>query len=119
MAIETVASRYGLGFLPLQAEEYDFVIPVSRLDRAAVRRFVTILHDGAVRAELARMLIPDTQQDSNTFTHVSPTSSATARVTRSKSPTSRFWQVRRDELDRRIFKASRVFGAFKAPLSGR
>ena len=55
VAIETVASRYGLGFLALQAEEYDFVIPVSRLDRAAVRRFVTILHDGAVRAELARM----------------------------------------------------------------
>jgi putative molybdopterin biosynthesis protein len=55
VAIETVASRYGLGFLPLQAEGYDLVIPVSRLDRAAVRRFVTILHDGAVRAELARM----------------------------------------------------------------
>ena len=30
----------------------------------------------------------------------------------------RFWQVRRDELDRRIFKGV-VFGAFKAPLSGR
>ncbi len=55
VAIETVARRYGLGFLPLQAEEYDFVIPVSRLDRPAVRRFVAILDDGAVRAELARM----------------------------------------------------------------
>jgi putative molybdopterin biosynthesis protein len=43
VAIETVARRYSLGFLPLQAEEYDFVIPVSRLDRLAVRRFVAIL----------------------------------------------------------------------------
>ena len=31
----------------------------------------------------------------------------------------RFWQVRRDELDRRIFKGVALFGAFKAPLSGR
>jgi putative molybdopterin biosynthesis protein len=55
VAIETVAQRYGLGFLPLQAEEYDFVIPARRFDRPAVRRFVTLLQDGAIRAELARM----------------------------------------------------------------
>ncbi|MGD0186901.1 MAG: molybdopterin biosynthesis protein [Roseiarcus sp.] len=55
VAIETVAERYGLGFLPLQAEEYDFAIPVRRFDRPAVRRFVALLKDVAVRAELARM----------------------------------------------------------------
>ncbi len=55
VAIETVAHRYGLGFLPLQAEEYDFVIPATRFDRPAVRRFVALLQDAAVRAELARM----------------------------------------------------------------
>jgi putative molybdopterin biosynthesis protein len=55
VAIETVAQRYGLGFLPLQAEEYDFVIPAGRFDRPAVRRFVTVLQDGVIRAELARM----------------------------------------------------------------
>jgi putative molybdopterin biosynthesis protein len=55
VAIETVAQRYGLGFLPLQAEEYDFVIPVRRFDRPAVRRFVALLEEPAVRAELARM----------------------------------------------------------------
>ena len=55
VAIETVAQRYGLGFLPLQAEEYDFVIPVRRFDRPAVRRFVALLEESAVRVELARM----------------------------------------------------------------
>jgi putative molybdopterin biosynthesis protein len=55
VAIETVALRYGLGFLPLQAEEYDFVIPVRRFDRPAVRRFVALLEESAVRVELARM----------------------------------------------------------------
>ena len=55
VAIETVARHYGLGFLPLQAEEYDFIIPVKRLERVAVRRFVALLEDAEVRAELARM----------------------------------------------------------------
>jgi putative molybdopterin biosynthesis protein len=55
VAIETVAQRYGLDFLPLHAEEYDFVIPARRFDRPAVRRFVTLLQDGTIRAELARM----------------------------------------------------------------
>jgi len=55
VAITTVAERYGLGFLPLQAEEYDFVIPVARFDRPAVQRFVELLQDAAVRAELTRM----------------------------------------------------------------
>jgi putative molybdopterin biosynthesis protein len=55
LAIETVAQRYGLGFLPLQAEEYDFVIPVQRYHRPAVQRFIRLLEDGSVRAELTRM----------------------------------------------------------------
>src|SRR5271166_1111269 len=55
VAIETVAQRYGLGFLPLQAEEYDFVIPTKRFDRPVVRRFVALLQDPAVRAALAGM----------------------------------------------------------------
>ena len=55
VAIESVAQRYGLGFLPLQAEEYEFVIPTKRLDRPVVRRFVALLQDPAVRAALAGM----------------------------------------------------------------
>ena len=43
MAIDTVARQYGLGFLPVQTERYDFVVPASRAGRPAVRRFVDLL----------------------------------------------------------------------------
>jgi putative molybdopterin biosynthesis protein len=52
LAIETVARLYGLGFLPVQPEQYDFVIPTARRDRPAVRHFAALLATGAVRAEL-------------------------------------------------------------------
>ena len=55
VAIETVARQYGLGFIPLQAEQYDFVIPRTRLDRPAVRRFIALLNDPGVRARLEGM----------------------------------------------------------------
>ncbi|MGN1055901.1 MAG: substrate-binding domain-containing protein, partial [Comamonas sp.] len=43
MAIDTVAAQYGLGFIPVQQEEYDFVIPEQRLRREAVQLFVQTL----------------------------------------------------------------------------
>jgi putative molybdopterin biosynthesis protein len=52
VAIRTVAADYGLGFLPLREEQYDFVIPRSRLERPAVRAFRDLLGREAVRAEL-------------------------------------------------------------------
>ena len=52
VAIQTVAAEYGLGFLPLQAEQYDFVIPASRLDRAPVQRFLDLLQQPSTRAAL-------------------------------------------------------------------
>lgn len=55
VAIQTVAERYGLGFLPLQAEEYDFAIPLSRFDRPAVQQFIATLDDPTTRTALARM----------------------------------------------------------------
>jgi putative molybdopterin biosynthesis protein len=58
VAIETVARRYGLGFLPLQAEHYDFVIPVQRFSRPPVQRFVSLLEDPGVRDSLASLGFP-------------------------------------------------------------
>jgi putative molybdopterin biosynthesis protein len=55
VAIETVARQYGLGFLALQPERYDFVLPKSRATRPAARRFVELLHDKDVRADLAAL----------------------------------------------------------------
>jgi putative molybdopterin biosynthesis protein len=55
VAIRTVAQQYGLGFLPLQAEHYDFVIPKNRMQRAPVLRFLSLLQDPAVRASLQQL----------------------------------------------------------------
>ena len=55
LAIETVAHQYGLGFLPVQDEHYDFVVPKSRRGRPAVARFCALLDDPKVRADLASL----------------------------------------------------------------
>lgn len=55
VAIRTVAHQYGLGFLPLQAEHYDFVIPKLRAQRAPVRRFLALLQDPLVQASLQQL----------------------------------------------------------------
>lgn len=55
VGIETVAREYGLGFLPLQPEHYDFVVPRSRLRRAPVQRFLAMLTAGPVRAQLVKL----------------------------------------------------------------
>jgi putative molybdopterin biosynthesis protein len=53
IAIDSVAARYGLGFIPVQDEHYDFLVPAGRLERPAVRLFRALLEDEAVRRELA------------------------------------------------------------------
>ncbi len=55
VAIDSVARLYGLGFLPLQEEHYDFVVPRDRLDRPAVRRFLAALEEGEVAGALAAL----------------------------------------------------------------
>jgi putative molybdopterin biosynthesis protein len=52
VAIDTIARQYGLGFIALQPERYDFVIPEARLNRPAVRTFCALLADPSVRREL-------------------------------------------------------------------
>ena len=55
IAIKTVARQYGLGFIPAQDEHYDFVVPKTRLDRPAVRRFRAVLEDPATRDALTAL----------------------------------------------------------------
>jgi putative molybdopterin biosynthesis protein len=55
VAIEPVARAAGLGFLPLRAEQYDFVIPRCRRERPAVQAFVELLDEQAVKEALATM----------------------------------------------------------------
>jgi putative molybdopterin biosynthesis protein len=52
IAIESVAGLYGLGFLPLMPEEYDFLLVEQRADRPAVASFLAALRDPAVRARI-------------------------------------------------------------------
>jgi putative molybdopterin biosynthesis protein len=52
VAIRNVAEAQGLAFRPLREERYDFFVPRSRLERPAVRAFVALLNDPAVREGL-------------------------------------------------------------------
>ena len=55
VAIETVARQYGLGFLALQPERYDFVVPAARADRPAVQRFAALLRSEVGRSALREL----------------------------------------------------------------
>lgn len=55
VAIKTVTDQYGLDFMALQAEKYDFVIPKARLERPAVRAFRALLADPSIRRQLQGM----------------------------------------------------------------
>jgi putative molybdopterin biosynthesis protein len=52
VAIETVARRAGLSFIPLDHEQYDFMIPKARRHRPAVEAFCHLLAEPAVQEEL-------------------------------------------------------------------
>jgi putative molybdopterin biosynthesis protein len=49
IAIESVARLYGLGFLPIAPEDYDFLLVESRRHRPAVEAFLAALRDPGVR----------------------------------------------------------------------
>jgi putative molybdopterin biosynthesis protein len=51
--IAPVAAAYGLAFLPLSEERFDFVIPDRRWDRPAVAAFRQLLETPEVRRRLA------------------------------------------------------------------
>ena len=55
LAIEPVAKMYGLGFLPVAPEHYDFLVVESRRERPAVQAFLAALRDPAVRARIAAL----------------------------------------------------------------
>jgi len=52
VAIAPVARLYGLGFLPIAPEDYDFLLVERRRDRPAVRAFLAALQDEATRAKV-------------------------------------------------------------------
>jgi len=55
MTLDTIARSAGLGFLPVQAEQYDFIVPRSRANRRGVVAFTTLLQQASTREALARL----------------------------------------------------------------
>jgi putative molybdopterin biosynthesis protein len=55
MAIENVARLYGLGFLPVAVEHYDFFVADARRERPAVQAFLAALAGPEVRGVLANL----------------------------------------------------------------
>ena len=52
VAIEPVAKLYGLGFIPIAPEHYDFLVVEGRKERPAVQAFLAALRDEGVRAHI-------------------------------------------------------------------
>jgi putative molybdopterin biosynthesis protein len=55
VTLDTVARTAGLGFLPVQHEQYDFVVPTARAERPAVIAFKALLQEPSTREALARL----------------------------------------------------------------
>ena len=55
VTLDTIAGNAGLGFLPLQEEHYDFVVPKSRANRPGVVAFRSLLLERVTRDALARL----------------------------------------------------------------
>jgi putative molybdopterin biosynthesis protein len=55
MTLDTVARSTGLGFLPVQEEQYDFIVPVLRLNRPGVIAFTKLLQQASTREGLLRL----------------------------------------------------------------
>jgi putative molybdopterin biosynthesis protein len=55
MTLDTIARSAGLGFLPVQAEQYDFIVPRSRANRPGVVAFRSLLQQASTREALVRL----------------------------------------------------------------
>ena len=55
VTLDTIARSAGLGFIPVQHEQYDFVTPKVRAQRPAVRAFRSWLEKPQTREALARL----------------------------------------------------------------
>ncbi|MGF1578498.1 MAG: molybdopterin biosynthesis protein [Gemmataceae bacterium] len=55
VAIEPAARHYGLGFLPIQQEQFDFLLSRNRQGRESVRAFVALLKEPSVRAAVEKL----------------------------------------------------------------
>ena len=64
IAIEPVARMYGLAFLPVAPEHYDFLLLEARRDRPAVQAFLDLLRDEATRGRIRALGMEPADQPS-------------------------------------------------------
>jgi putative molybdopterin biosynthesis protein len=64
IAIAPVANLYGLGFLPIAPEHYDFLMIEARHSRPAVQAFLAVLRDEATRERIRALGMEPAAQDS-------------------------------------------------------
>lgn len=55
IAILPAARQYGLRFLPLREEQFDFVVPRSRMERPAIKQFCQLLESATFRDMLVQL----------------------------------------------------------------
>ncbi|WP_069807855.1 molybdopterin biosynthesis protein [Vulcanisaeta thermophila] len=55
VGIRAAAAMYGLDFIPLGWEHYDFAIPIDRLDKDSVKAFLEVLRSDEFRRALERL----------------------------------------------------------------
>ena len=55
MTLDTIARGAGLGFLPVQAEQYDFIVPRARANRPGVIALKMLLTQASTREALVRL----------------------------------------------------------------
>ena len=55
IAIRSVAEDLGLGFFPIQDEEYDFILPRNRMERPEVIKFMSLLGKTKIREDLIKL----------------------------------------------------------------
>ncbi|MCD6492762.1 MAG: molybdopterin biosynthesis protein, partial [Archaeoglobaceae archaeon] len=55
LGIKTVASRYGLDFIPVRGEEYDFVIRKDRMGKEAIKLFLNVLRSEEFKKALEKI----------------------------------------------------------------
>ncbi|MFB6470125.1 MAG: substrate-binding domain-containing protein, partial [Vulcanisaeta sp. AZ3] len=55
VGIRAAAAMYGLDFIPLGWEYYDFAIPIDRLDKDSVKAFLNMLRDAEFKERLEKL----------------------------------------------------------------
>lgn len=61
-ALLSAARSFGLGFVPLQAERYDFVIPRAHQQLPVVRTFLDVIQSASLRRKFAALTSYDTSE---------------------------------------------------------